>query len=53
MTVPLSFLVSLCGTKCKVKNNTERNSKNYCLNGFLSGQFLDSKAKIRGIALNL
>ena len=27
------------------------NGKNYCLNGFLKGQFLDSKAKTRGIAL--
>ena len=42
--------VSLCGTKCKVKRNTDRNGKNYCLNGFLRGQFLDSKAKTRGIA---
>ena len=38
--------------KCKVKKNAERNDKNYCLNGFPRGQFLDSKAKTRGIALN-
>ena len=35
------------------KKNTERNGNNYCLNGFLRQQFLDSKAKTKGIALNL
>ena len=47
------FLLRLCGTKCKVKKNTERNGKNYYLNVFLRGQFLDSKTKTRGTALNL
>ena len=39
-----------------VKKETERNGiveKNDCLNGFLSGQLLDSKAKITGSAINL
>ena len=36
-----------------MKKKTERNGKNYGLNGFLRGQFLDSKAKTKGIVLNL
>ena len=35
----------------KVKKNAERNGKNYCLNGFLRGQFLDSKAKLEELPL--
>ena len=48
-----SFLLSLCGTKYKVKKKIERNAKTHCLIGFLKGQFLDSKAKNRGTVLNL
>ena len=35
------------------KKNTDMNIKNYRLNGFLRGQFLNSKDKTRGIALNI
>ena len=31
----------------------DRNDENNCLIGFLRGQFLESKAKIRGIALDI
>ena len=37
-----NFLLTFCGTKCEVKKNTERNGKNFCLNGFLGAEFLDS-----------
>ena len=46
------FLLSLCETKCKVKNNTKTNGTNYFLNGLLRGKFLDGKAKTRGIVLS-
>ena len=38
--------------KRQSKKNRERNDKINCLIYFLRGQFLDSKAKTRGIALN-
>ena len=37
----------------KVKKQTERNDKNYSLNGFLKWQYLDSNAKTRAAALNV
>ena len=40
-----SFLLSLCWTKCKVRKKAARNGKNYCLNDFFRGQFLDSNTK--------
>ena len=46
-------LISLCGTKSKVKRKTAKNVKNYCLNEFLRGQLLYSKVKTGSIALNL
>ena len=39
--------------KGQSKKNRERNDENNCLICFLRGQFLDSKAKTRGIALNI
>ena len=47
-----NFSLSLCRTKDKLKR-TERGMMNNCLICFLTGQFLDSKAKTRGIALNI
>ena len=41
-----------CGRKDKVKRK-ERNNEYNCLIGFPRGQFLDNKAKTRGIALNI
>ena len=35
------------------KKKREKNDENNCLIGFHRGQFLDSKAKTRGIALNI
>ena len=46
-----SFLLSLCGTKCKDKKTAGRNGNNYCLNGFLRVQFLDNKPRTTGIVL--
>ena len=37
--------------KGQSKNKRERNDKNNCLIGLLRGEFLDSKAKTRGIVL--
>ena len=39
--------------KRQSKKKGEKNDKNNCLICFLRGQFLDSKAKTRGIALNI
>ena len=39
--------------KGQSKKNKERNDKNNCLICFLRGQFLDSTAKTRGIALDI
>ena len=39
--------------KGQSKKNRERDDENNCLICFLRGQFLDSKAKTRGIALNI
>ena len=39
--------------KGQSKENRKRDDKNNCLICFLRGQFLDSKAKTRGIALNI
>ena len=46
------FTVSL-QNKGQSKKKRERNDKNNCLICFLRGQFPDSKAKTRGIALNI
>ena len=48
-----SYLLGLCWTKNKVKKTTERNGKNYWLDGIFRRKFLDRKTKTRGIVLSI
>ena len=48
-----TLFTKLLRNKGQSKKNRERNDENNCLICFLRGQSLDSKAKTRGIALNI
>ena len=47
------FFTDSLRNKRQSKKKRERNDENNCLIYLIRGQFLDSKAKIRGIAFNI